>query len=175
MSLAAPRRLEAVGRRSDKGRRVGWLWGARVWFASLAILFIPSRVSVQGPGKRRMRTGRHLPEYSRLSAKRQQSKRRGSRCLIIGTDQTPLSNGSVPHCWTGTWRVASMALAPSYPRRVALICRGDDVRLGPRSIWPGRPSTYRRIPVPPFVGFLRPHIVVPRWLTKLSPDEQEIG
>jgi beta-lactamase regulating signal transducer with metallopeptidase domain len=27
---------------------------------------------------------------------------------------------------------------------------------------------------PAVVGFLRPHIVVPRWLTKLSPDEQEL-
>src|SRR4029078_13651233 len=27
---------------------------------------------------------------------------------------------------------------------------------------------------PAVVGFLRPHIVVPRWLTKSSPDEQEL-
>jgi hypothetical protein len=27
---------------------------------------------------------------------------------------------------------------------------------------------------PAVVGFLRPHIVVPRWLTRLSPDEQEL-
>jgi beta-lactamase regulating signal transducer with metallopeptidase domain len=27
---------------------------------------------------------------------------------------------------------------------------------------------------PAVVGFFRPHIVVPRWLTRLSPDEQEL-
>ena len=84
-----------------------WLWGACM-IASLAILFIPSTVSV------------HIPETthgdratsSEILTPPQTTAIELSRFTlpIIGTDQTPLSNG-VSTLLDWTWRMTSVTLA----------------------------------------------------------------
>jgi hypothetical protein len=90
---------------------------------------------------------------------------------IIGTDQTPLSN-RVSTLLDWTWRMASMALA--------LVILASGVHLSwRRRRWELSHMTGMAVYIsedsgPAVVGFLRPHIVLPRWLTKSSTDEQEL-
>jgi hypothetical protein len=90
---------------------------------------------------------------------------------IVGTDPTPLFNG-VSTLLDWTWRIASMGLALvilasgahlSWSRR-----RWDRGHIAGTAVYISEDSG------PAVVGFLRPHIVVPRWLTKLSADQQEL-
>jgi len=94
-------------------RPARWLWGTCM-VASLAILFIPSRVSVQVPET----THADRATSSGILTPPQTTAIETSRFTlpIIGTDQTPLSNG-VSTLLDWTWRVASMALALVIPRR----------------------------------------------------------
>jgi len=88
-------------------RPARWLWGMCM-VASLAILFIPPKVSVQIPET----THADRATSSEILAPPQTTAIETSRFTlpIIGTDQTPLSNG-VSTLLDWTWRMASMALA----------------------------------------------------------------
>jgi beta-lactamase regulating signal transducer with metallopeptidase domain len=165
MSLAAL----ALERSAQIRRRPArWLWGTCM-VASLAILFIPSKVSVQIPET----THADRATSSEILTPPQTTAIETSRFTlpIIGVDQTPLSN-RVSTLLDWTWRMASMALALvilasgahlSWRRR-----RWDHGQMAGTAVYISEDSG------PAVVGFLRPHIVVPRWLTKSSPDEQKL-
>jgi len=149
-------------------RPARWLW-ATCMVASLAIPFIPSKVSVQLPET----THAERATSSEILTPPQTTAIELSRFTlpIIGTDQTPLSN-RVSTLLDWTWRMASMALALvilasgvhlSWRRR-----RWDRGHMAGSAVYISEDSG------PAVVGFLRPHIVVPRWLTELSPGEQEL-
>ena len=149
-------------------RPARWSWGMCM-VASLAILFIPSKVSVQIPET----THADRTTSSEILTPPQTTPIETSRFTlpIIGTDQTPLSNG-VSTLLDWTWGMASIALALvilgsgahlSWRRR-----RWDRAHIAGTAIYISEDSG------PAVVGFLRPHIVVPRWLTKSTPDEQEL-
>jgi beta-lactamase regulating signal transducer with metallopeptidase domain len=149
-------------------RPARWLWGMCM-VASLAILFIPPKVSVQIPET----THADRAASSEILAPPQTTAIETSRFTlpIIGTDQTPLSNG-VSTLLDWTWRMASMALA------LVILASGAHLawrrRRWDRGHMAGTAVYISEDSGPAVVGFLRPHIVVPRWLTKLSPDEQEL-
>ena len=148
-------------------RPARWLWGACM-VASLAIPFIPSKVSVQIPETthaERARSAEILtpPQTTAIEMSR-------FTLPIIGTDQTPLSN-EVSTLLDWTWRMASMALA--------LVILASGVHLSwRRRRWDRGHMAGMAVYIsedcgPAVAGFLRPRIVVPRWLTKLPPDKQE--
>jgi beta-lactamase regulating signal transducer with metallopeptidase domain len=149
-------------------RPARWLW-ATCMVASLAIPFIPSKVSVQLPET----THAERATSSEILTPPQTTAIELSRFTlpIIGTDQTPLSNG-VSTLLDWTWRVASMALA------LVILASGAHLSWRRRrwelSHMAGMAVYISEDSGPAVVGFLRPHIVVPRWLTKLSADEQEL-
>src|SRR5712675_1891530 len=149
-------------------RPARWLWGTCM-VASLAILFIPSKVSLQIPDT----THADRATSSEILTPPQTTAIETSRFTlpIIGTDQTPLSDG-VSTLLEWTWRMASMALALvifasgahlSWRRR-----RWDRGHMAGTAVYISEDSG------PAVVGFLRPQIIVPRWLTKFSPGEQEL-
>lgn len=149
-------------------RPARWLWGTCL-VVSLAIPFIPSKVSVQIPET----TYADRATSSEIRTPPQTTAIETPRFTlpIIGTDQIPLSNGaSTLLDWT--WRVASMALA------LVILASGAHLswrrRRWDRGHMAGTAVYISEDCGPAVVGFLRPHIVVPRWLTKLSPDEQEL-
>ena len=149
-------------------RPARWLW-ATCMVASLAIPFIPSKVSVQLPET----THAERATSSEILTPPQTTAIELSRFTlpIIGTDQTPLSN-RVSTLLDWTWRMASMALA--------LVILASGVHLSwRRRRWELSHMTGMAVYIsedsgPAVVGFLRPHIVLPRWLTKSSTDEQEL-
>jgi bla regulator protein blaR1 len=149
-------------------RPARWLW-ATCMVASLAIPFIPSKVSVQIPET----THDDRATSSEILAAPQTTAIETARFTlpIIGTDQTPLSNG-VSTLLDWTWRMASMALA------LVILASGAHLswrrRRWDRGHMAGTAVYISEDSGPAVVGFLRPHIVVPRWLTKLSPGEQEL-
>jgi beta-lactamase regulating signal transducer with metallopeptidase domain len=149
-------------------RPARWLW-ATCMVASLAIPFIPSKVSVQLPET----THAERATSSEILTPPQTTAIELSRFTlpIIGTDQTPLSSG-VSTLLDWTWRVASMALA------LVILASGAHLSWRRRrwelSHMAGMAVYISEDSGPAVVGFLRPHIVVPHWLTKLSPDEQEL-
>jgi beta-lactamase regulating signal transducer with metallopeptidase domain len=149
-------------------RPARWLWGACM-VASLAIPFIPSRVSVQIPEA----TQADRTTSSEILTPPQTTAVETSRFTLptIGTDQTPLSNG-VSTLLDWTWRMASMALALVILASAAHLSwrrrRWDRGHMAATAVYISKDCG------PAVVGFLRPHIVVPRWLTKSSPTEQEL-
>src|SRR5882672_2794384 len=149
-------------------RPARWLWGTCM-VASLAILFIPSKVSVQIPET----THADRAKSSEILTPPQPTAIETSRFKlpIIGTDPTPLSNG-VSTVLDWTWRVSSVALA------LVILASGAHLswrrRRWDRGHMAGTAVYISEDSGPAVVGFLRPHIVVPRWLTKLSPGEQEL-
>src|SRR5882672_8300156 len=149
-------------------RPARWLW-ATCMVASLAIPFIPSKVSVQIPETahaNRAKSSEILtpPQPTAIETSR-------FKLPIIGTDPTPLSNG-VSTVLDWTWRVSSVALA------LVILASGAHLswrrRRWDRGHMAGTAVYISEDSGPAVVGFLRPHIVVPRWLTKLSPGEQEL-
>src|SRR5450759_1668011 len=88
-------------------RPARWLWGTCM-VASLAILFLTSKVSVQIPET----THADWATSSGILTPPQTTAIETSRFTlpIIGTDQIPLSNG-VSTLLEWTWRMASMAIA----------------------------------------------------------------
>jgi hypothetical protein len=138
--------------------------------ASVAILFIPARESVE------------LPEttYSEPTTSSQTilaplagipTETSRLALPIVGADQTPLSD-AISTLLDRAWWIASIALA--------LIILASGVHLSwRRGRWDRRYVAGMAVYVsedcgPAVVGFLRPHIVVPHWLTKLPPEEQEL-
>jgi beta-lactamase regulating signal transducer with metallopeptidase domain len=149
-------------------RPARWLWGACM-VASLAIPFIPSKVSVQIPET----THADRARSSEILAPPQTTAIEMPRFTLpsIGTDQTPLSDG-VSALLDWAWRIASMALA------LVILASGAHLswrrRRWDRGQMVGTAVYISEDCGPAVVGFLRPHIVVPRWLTKSSPAEQEL-
>jgi len=149
-------------------RPARWLW-ATCMVASLAIPFIPSRDSVQVPETTRA----DRATFSEILTSPQTTATETSRFTlpIIGTDQIPLSNGASTLLeWT--WRMTSMALA------LVILASGAHLswrrRRWIRGHMAGTAVYISEDTGPAVVGFVRPHIVVPRWLTRLSPGEQEL-
>ena len=149
-------------------RPARWLW-AICLVASLAIPFIPSRVSVQIPAT----THADRAISSEILTPPQATAIETSRFTlpIIGADQTPLSNGmSTLLDWA--WSMASMALS------LVILASGAHLswrrRRWDRGHVAGTAVYISGDCGPAVVGFLRPTIVVPRWLTKLSPGAQEL-
>jgi len=149
-------------------RPARWLWGTCM-VASLAILFIPSRASVQIAET----THADRATSSEILAPPQTTAIETPRFTlpIIGIDQPPLSNG-VSTLLDWTWRMTSMALT------LVIVASGAHLswrrRRWDRGHMAGTAVYISEDSGPAVVGFLRPHIVVPRWLTKLSPGEQEL-
>ena len=149
-------------------RPARWLWGTCM-VASLAILFIPSKVSVQTPET----THADRATSSEILAPPQTTAIETPRFTlpIIGIDQPPLSNG-VSTLLDWTWRMTSMALT------LVIVASGAHLswrrRRWDRGHMAGTAVYISEDSGPAVVGFLRPHIVVPRWLTKSSPAEQEL-
>ena len=158
-------------------RPARWLWATSM-VASLAILFIPSTASVPiipSTASVQIAETTHADRAtsSEIFAPPQTTAIETSRFTlpIIGTDQTPLPNG-VSTLLDWTWRMASMALA------LVILASGAHLswrrRRWDRGHMAGTAVYISEDCGPAVVGFLRPHIVVPRWLTKLSPDAQEV-
>jgi len=128
-------------------RPARWLWGASM-IASIAIIFIPFETSVQMPAT----THAERVASSEILASPQTKAIELSRLTlpIIAADQLPLSDG-VSTLLDWTWRLASAALA--------LVILASGVHLSGRRrwwdavIWPGQPSTSRKIAVLPLSGF----------------------
>ncbi|MGE9007734.1 M56 family metallopeptidase [Leptospira interrogans] len=146
-----------------------WLWGTCM-IASLAIPFIPSKVSVvQIPET----TYADRATSSEILTPPQTTAIETPRFTlpIIGANQIPLSN-EASKLLDWTWRMASMALA------LVILASGAHLswrrRRWDRGHMAGTAVYISEDCGPAVVGFFRPHIVVPRWLTKLSPDEQEV-
>src|SRR5262245_41462345 len=145
-----------------------WLWGVCM-VASLAIPFIPSNASVHAPAT----TNADRATSSEVPTTLQPKPVELSRFAlpIIGADQAPLSSG-VSTLLDWTRRMASMALA------LTILAGGAHLswrrRHWDRGCMVGTAVYISEDCGPAVVGFFRPHIVVPRWLKRLSPDEQEL-
>lgn len=154
-------------------RPARWLWAASM-IASLAIVFIPSETPVQMPATTQAgQATSSEAASSQIPAPPQARAIELSRLTlpIIGADQSPLSD-AVSTLLDWSWRLASMALAVvilgssahlSWRRR-----RWDRGRVAGTAVYISEDCG------PAVVGFFRPHIVLPRWLTGLSPAEQEL-
>ena len=149
-------------------RPTRWLW-ATCMVASLAIPFIPTRASVQIPETAhadRATSSENLtpPQTTAIEASR-------FTLPLISADQTPLSEG-VSTLLDWTWRTASMTFALVILASTAHLSwrrrRWDRDQMAGTAVYISEDCG------PAVVGFLRPHIVVPRWLTKSSPGEQEL-
>jgi len=145
------------------------LWGMGI-IASLVIPFTASRVSVQIPQMTRVAapaTSDNIPASRQTTA----IERSRSAWSIAGAGQLPASRGA-DSLLVAAWRTASIALA--------LVIIASAAHLSWRRRRWGRghmagTAVYLSVDSgPAVVGFLRPQIVVPRWLTHCSPAEQEL-
>src|SRR4051794_9038020 len=145
-------------------RPARWLW-ATCMVASLAIPFVPSKVPAQISATTLVERATPYeilppPQTTVIETLR-------FTLPIIGTDQTPLFD-EVSTLLDWTWRTASMALA------LVILAGGVHLswrrRRWDRGYMAGTAIYISEDCGPAVVGFLHPHIVVPRWLTTLSPD-----
>jgi bla regulator protein blaR1 len=149
-------------------RPVRWLWGACM-VASLAILFIPSREPVQI--LETTHADRAIPSAILTAPSTTAIELPRFTLPMISTDQAPVSDeASTMLEWT--WRMASMALASVILASGVLLSWRR--RRWERSHMAGTAVYISENCGPAVVGLFRPHIVVPRWLKKLSLDEQEL-
>ena len=150
-------------------RPARWLW-ATCMVASLAIPLIPSRASVRIPEATHADRAASSSEAAMLPQTTAIEPPRFT-LPIIDAGQTPLSDeaSALVH-WT--WRLTSLAFA------LVILAGGAHLswrrRRWDRGVVAGTPVYISQDCGPAVVGFLRPQIVVPRWLTKLSADEQEL-
>src|SRR5437764_6559738 len=158
-------------------RPARWLWATSM-VASLAILFIPSTASVPIiPSTASVQiaetTHADWATSSEVVAPPQTTAIETSRFTlpVIGADETPLSN-RVSTLLEWAWRMASIALVLVILASAAHLSwrrrRWDRGHMAGTAVYISEDCG------PAVVGFLRPHIVVPRWLTKLPPDAQEV-
>ena len=158
-------------------RPARWLWATSM-VASLAILFIPSTASVPiipSTASVQIAETTHADRAasSEVVVPPQTTAIETSRFTLplIGADETPLSDG-VSALLDWTWRMASIALVLVILASAAHLSwrrrRWDRGHMAGTAVYISEDCG------PAVVGFLRPHIVVPRWLTKLSPDAQEV-
>ena len=146
-----------------------WLWGLGI-MASLAIPFIPARISVQIPEMTAVVDPATSPQ---TLAPRQTTAMEPSQFTwpFAGTGQ-PLASQGVETLLDAAWRTASIALA------LVIIASAAQLswrrRRWDRGIVAGTAVYLSEESGPAVVGFLYPRIVVPRWLTKFSPGEQEL-
>jgi bla regulator protein blaR1 len=149
-------------------RPARWFWGACM-VASLAIVFIPASEPVQIPET----TYADRPTPSAMLTPPQTTAIELPRLTlpIIAAQETPVSS-EVFTMLEWAWRLASIALA--------LVILASSVLLSwRRRRWHRGHMAGTAVYIsedcgPAVVGFFRPHIVVPQWLTKSSPDEQEV-
>ena len=158
-------------------RPARWLWATSM-VASLAILFMPSTASVPiipSTASVQIAETTHADRAtsSEVVAPPQTTAIETSRFTlpVIGADETPLSN-RVSTLLEWAWRMASIALVLVILASAAHLSwrrrRWDRGHMAGTAVYISEDCG------PAVVGFLRPHIVVPRWLTKLPPDAQEL-
>jgi bla regulator protein blaR1 len=149
-------------------RPARFLWGIGI-IASLVIPFTTSRVSVRIPETARRVDPMTSPEI--LAPQTTAIELSRSAWSIVGTGQLPASRGG-DTLLVGAWRTASAGLA------LLIVASGAHLswrrRRWDRGHMAGTAVYISEDSGPAVVGFLRPHIVVPRWLTKFSPAEQEL-
>jgi bla regulator protein blaR1 len=150
-------------------RPARWLWGLGI-IASLVIPFTTSRVSVRIPDMTRVVDRATSPKILTPSQTAAIELSR-SAWSIAGSGQFQAYRGA-DTLLVGAWRTASIALALviiassthlSWRRR-----RWDRGHMAGTAVYISEKSG------PAVVGFLHPRIVVPRWLTKFAPGEQEL-
>jgi bla regulator protein blaR1 len=157
-------RLAQVRRRPTR-----WLWGLGI-VASLVIPLVASRISVQIPEMTRVANQGTSPN---MLAPPQ------ARAIELPRVAWPIADGDQIQAFKGVdtrlewaWRTASVALA------LVIIASGAGLswrrRRWERGYLAGTAVYISKDCGPAVVGFLRPVIVVPHWLTQLSPGEQEL-
>ena len=150
-------------------RPARWLWGLGI-IASLVIPFTTSRVSVRIPDMTRDVDPATSPK---ILAPSQTAAIELSRSAwsIAGSGQLQASRGA-DTLLVGAWPTASIALA------LVIIASGAHLswrrRRWDRGHMAGTAVYISEKSGPAVVGFLHPRIVVPRWLTKFAPGEQEL-
>jgi bla regulator protein blaR1 len=166
MSLAA---LAFERSAQIRGRPTRWLW-AMCMVACVAIPFIPARESVQLPATAHSGPA-PSPEITLPPLAATPTETSRLTLPAIGEDQTPLSD-AISTLLDWTWRIASVALT--------LMILASGVHLSwRRRRWDRGEMAGTAVYIsedcgPAVVGFLRPGIVVPHWLTRLSVEEQEL-
>jgi hypothetical protein len=165
MGLAA---LALEGSARVRQRPARWLW-AGCMVASLAILFVPSEISVQMPET--PHPGLAAPSKKFVAPQATTIELSRFTLPVIGTEQTPLSSVfSTLLVWS--WRMSSTAFA------LGIVAIGAHLswrrRRWERGHMAGTAVCISEDCGPAVVGFLRPQIVVPRWLTTVASDQQEL-
>ena len=150
-------------------RPTRWLWGVGI-IASLVVPFIPSRIPVQVPEMTHVvdrGTSREIfapPRAVEIELSR-------FAWPIADTDRFRVSK-ELDTLLQWAWRSASIVLA------LVIIASGAHLsrrrRRWEQGHMAGTAVYISECSGPAVVGFLRPHIVVPRWLTTLSSGEQEL-
>jgi bla regulator protein BlaR1 len=150
-------------------RPTRWLWGIGI-IASLVVPFIPSRIPVQIPEMTHVvdqGTSRKIfapPRAIEIELSR-------FAWPIADTDRFRVSK-ELDTLLEWAWRSASIVLA------LVIIASGAHLsrrrRRWEQGHLAGTAVYISECSGPAVVGFLRPQIVVPRWLTKLSSGEQEL-
>ena len=146
-----------------------WLWGMAI-IASLVIPFTASGVVARIP----QMAGAAAPAASdNMPASRQTAAidRSGSAWSIAGAGQLPAYRGA-DTLLVVAWRAASVVLALVITASAAHLSWRR--RRWGRGHMAGTAVYLSEDTGPAVVGFLRPQIVVPRWLTDCSAGEQEL-
>ena len=145
------------------------LWGMGI-VASLAMPFIAPRVAVQRPEMASIAAPATLDT---IPVPRQTATidRPRSAWSIAGTSQLPVYRGA-DTLLVAAWRAASIALALAIIAGAAHLSRRR--RRWGRSHMAGAAVYLSEDTGPAVVGFFRPQIVVPRWLTDCPAGEQEL-
>lgn len=151
-----------------RGRSTRWLW-AMCMVVSVAIPFMPAKELVQPPTMHSGPTMSFQTIVPQVAATRTETSR--LTLPTIDHRQTPLSE-AISMLLDWSWRIGSMALA------LVIVASGIHLawirRRWDRGHMAGMSVYISKDCGPAVVGLLRPGIVVPRWLTKLPPDEQEL-
>lgn len=152
-----------------RGMPTRWLW-AICMVASVAVLFIPVRDSVQLPAT--THSGRAISSETILPPLGASPTETSRLTLpIIADDQTPLSD-AISTALEWTWRITSIALALGIV--VSIVHLSWRRRRWERGYVAGMAVYISEDCGPALVGLLRPHVVVPRWFMKLPPEQQQL-
>ncbi|MBV8920174.1 M56 family metallopeptidase [Bradyrhizobium sp.] len=150
-------------------RPTRWLWGLGI-VASVVFPLVAPRISVQIPEMTRL-TGQAISPNMLAPLQ--------ARAIELPRVAWPIADGDRIQAFYGVgtplewaWRIASVALT------VVIIASSAGLswrrQCWQRGYLAGTAVCISKDSGPAVVGFLRPVIVVPHWLTQLSPGEQEL-